>query len=340
MRADPKTINLMMQGLSKAELRSGKTGQRLLDDAENNVGNATTLNPQVLPGTPWNYTTIKQATPPRVLNLTAASHNGQSMTVVMTAARSNQNAGVAGPITGILEFGNGTQNTRIEFDIPFGPFVAQSLYGVLPGTQPEDGGAAIQIPTGIIRAYARYDNVYITPNILNVAFGSPGSPFALPPGPPGFPPPSGPFPPNYVSTSQLAGSPQPGSTPAQIKAFGAYYGRVHSKLYRTLYLYNGDTTAPVTFGNPVQSINLDMIYSIPPFAKSVQVIRTPFNASMIALLTDLTAISGSGLGGYIPIPGGQSPIIPIVGNQTAIGITSAGAGDRVSAVSLVFEIGF
>lgn len=342
-RADPKAISLMMQGISASQLRSGKTGQRLLDDAENNVGNATTLNPQVLSADPTAFTTIKQPAPPRVLNLTAASHNGQSMTVVMTASRTNQASGIAGPVTGIIEFGNGTQNTRIEFDIPFGPFAAQSLYGVKPGTQPEDGGAIAQVPTGIIRAYARYDNVYITPNILGVAFGGPGSPFVLPPG---NPPPSGPFPPNYVlpgptPPGQLPnGVAEPEYTPAQIKAFGAYYGRVHSKLYKTLYLYNGNVNNPVAFGNPVLSVNLDMLYPIPPFAKSVQVIRTPFNASMIALLTNLTSISGAGLGGYIPIPGGQSPIIPIVGNQTAIGITSAGGGDRVSAVSLVFEIGF
>ena len=47
---DPKTL-AMMQAASnvRSSLRSGKTGQSLLDDGENNVGNATSLSPQILP---------------------------------------------------------------------------------------------------------------------------------------------------------------------------------------------------------------------------------------------------------------------------------------------------
>ena len=129
---DPKTL-AMMQAASnvRSSLRSGKTGQRLLDDAENNVGNATTLNPQELPAG-FEFTVQKQPAPPRLLNLTSASKTGQNVTVVMTASRVS-GKGVAGPVTGVIEFGNGTQSTRVEFDIPVGPYIG-FLAGVADGT--------------------------------------------------------------------------------------------------------------------------------------------------------------------------------------------------------------
>ena len=338
---DPKALFLLQESQNRmAARRSGKSGMRLLDDGENNVGNATTVMPQVLPAGQV-LTTVKQSNPPRVLNLTAESKTGQSMTLVMTASRIANHNGVAGPITGIVEFGNGTQSTKVEFDVPFGPFVG-GIDGVAPGTQPEDGGAIVQVPTGVLRAYARYDNAYITPNLEGYAFGENGSgSFPLPAG-------AGPFAPGNSVPPNLV---DPGSTAAYVKAFANYYGRVHSKLYKTLYLYNGNNgrvnapvvaPVPVSFGTPILGVDVSTTYAIPPFAKSVQVFRAPYTASMIMLLSDLVSISGSGLGGYIPIGPGQSPIIPIVGNQTVIGLSSAsnGGGDKVTAVSLVFEIGF
>jgi hypothetical protein len=329
---DAKTLSMIQAAQNaRSANRSGKSGPRLLDDNESNIGNNVTLQPQVLPvGSPVPFTTLPLPGPPRLINLTSASKTGQSMTLVMTAARVANQQGVAGPITGLVEFGNGTQSVRAEFDIPFGPFIG-SINGVLAGTQPEDGGALVQVPTGILRAYARYDNLYITPNLQGFAFGGPGSSFVLPPG-------AGPYPPNNAVPPLASNY---GSTPAIVKAFAAYFGRIHSKLYRTLYLYNGNTAIPVAFGNPIRGVDITTTYAIPPFAKSVQVIRTPFSSAMIMILSDLVSVSGAGLGGYINIPAGQqAPIIPIVGNQTVVGVCSASAGDKVSAVSLVFEIGF
>jgi hypothetical protein len=329
---DPRELFLLQQNQNlQAARRSGKTGVRLLDDGENNVGNATKINPQILP-TGEELTTIKQSNPPRVLNLTAASKSGQSMTVVMAASRLNDQNGVAGPITGILEFGNGTQSTKVEFDVPLGPYQG-NIDGVDQGTQPEDGGAIIQIPTGVLRAYARYDNAYITPNLQGHAFGQPGS--ASSP----LPANAGPFAPGHANPVPPSTVP-PDVAPVNVKAFAAYYGRVHSKLYKTLYLYNGSTAVPVPFGTPITGVNVLSTFPIPPFAKSVQVIRTPYTSAMILLLSDLVSLSGSGLGGYNHIPSGPCPTIPIIGNQTIIGVSSASNADTVSAVSLVFEIGF
>jgi hypothetical protein len=362
---DAKTLSMIQAAQNaRSANRSGKSGPRLLDDGENNIGNATTLMPQVLPPVtnpyvlpppggsplvlPW--TKVKQGTPPRVLNLTGASKAGQSMTVVMTAARLANSAGVAGPVTGIIEFGNGTQNTRIEFDIPFGPYAGlgegNPLFASQPGTQPEDGIATIQVPTGMIRAYARYDNAYLTPNIRGYVFGE-AMP-AIPPPPsipvspavPAIAPASGPFPPNqvYPEDTVTNANPNPNSCPAVIKAFANYFGRIHSKLYKTLYLYNGNASAPVPFGSSIQKLEPNTTYVIPAGAKTVSVNRTPFSSGMTVLLGDLTSVSGEGIGGYIVIPANQaSPVIPITGNQCVIGLFSNG---DVSAVSLTFEIGF
>jgi hypothetical protein len=335
---DPKSLALFQEAQNKRSAkRSGKTGPRLLDDGENNIGNQTVLQPQVLPAVPQTlpfqvlpWTKFKQSAPFRLLDLTSESKTGQSMTVVMTASRQQNSRGVAGPVVGIIEFGNGTQSTKIEFDIPFGPYSGSSvldpLTSVAPGTQPEDGITLAQFPTGMLRVYARYDNAYLTPNIKGYVFGEN----------PAIPAISGPFPPNQVAPEDV--NPSPNSCPALIKAFAAYYGRVHSKLYKTLYLYNGNAANPVLFGVPVQNLDANTTYVIPAGAKSVTVNRTPFSAGVTVLLGDLISVSGQGIGGYIQIPGGQpSPTIPIIGNQTVVGVFSS---DPISVLSLIFEIGF
>jgi hypothetical protein len=258
------------QNLSSAR-RSGKSGIRLLDDGENNVGNATLLQPQSLSG--GELFTVQTPNPPpaRLLNLTASSKTGQSVTVVMTAARAaGQVSGVAGTITGLIEFGNGTQSTQIEFDIPLGPYIGQ-FRSVSQFSQPQDSGAVIQVPTGVVRAYARYDNAYITPELAGYAFGGPGSPsFPLFAG-------AGPFAPNL-------GLP----TPVQVKAFANYFGRHYSKLYKTHYLYVGDKTRPQLFregGSPIP-------YAVPPFAKSVRVVVEPA-VSLTIQLTDQQALGAT-----------------------------------------------
>ena len=310
----------------QAVKRSGKSGIRLLDDGENNVGNATLLEPQLLPATvPPTLFTVQVPTPPpaRLLNLTASSKTGQSVTVVMTAARAaGQVSGVAGPITGVIEFGNGTQSTQIEFDIPLGPYIGQ-FRSVSQFSQPQDSGAVIQVPTGVVRAYARYDNAYITPELAGYAFGGPGSPsfplFAR----------AGPFAPNL-------GLP----TPVQVKAFANYFGRHYSKLYKTQYLYVGDKTRPQLFregGSPIP-------YPVPPFAKSVRVVVQPA-VSLTIQLTDQQALGATTANPplfaeeYV-IPAGTYPSFAIEGNVNTVLLSSTTGADLVTGVKLVYEIGF
>jgi hypothetical protein len=308
----------------RSTLRSGKSGIRLLDDGENNVGNSILLQPQALPP-PDLFTVVKQqAINGRILNLTASSKTGQSVTVVMTAARSpGITGGIAGPITGVIEFGNGTVSTTIEFDIPVGPYTG-NIQATSPGTQPEDSGAVIQVPSGIIRAYARYDNAFITPDLGGFAFGGPGT-LSFPPSP-AFPlfPGAGPFAPNLANP-----------TPVTVKAFASYFGRHHTKLYKTQYLYIGDATLPQPFAGT---------YCVPPFAKSVQVVPNPA-VSMTLDLTDSIPFGSSAANRitfverYV-IPANTFPVIPIEGNVTTITIRNTVVGSVVCGAKLVYEIGF
>ena len=320
---DPRLIAQMQNlGNQQSAMRSGKSGTGLLDDGENNVGNATSVPPQILP-IGFEFTIQRQNNPPRILNLTADTNKGQDITLVMTAARDPNQPGGSGPLTGIVEFGGGTQSTKIEFDIPIGPYLGD-FTTVAPGTEPEDGGAVIQVPTSVLRAFARYDNAYLTPEIYGYAFGGPGSPsFPLPPG-------AGPFAPNLGFPYGSIANPNP-MPPASlnVKAFTAYFGRHYSKLYKTHYLYIGNHGTPVSFTEGASPV----FYIIPPFAKSVKVVPTP-PVSMTIKLTDQTAWGSDSPGPFTLqeeyiIPANTYPDIPISGNDNTILVQSTGAGDKI-----------
>ena len=219
------------------------------------------------------------------------------MTAALPPRETGASGGVGGPVTGIIEMGNGTQSTRVEFDIPIGPYLGNPR-AVLAGSEPQDSGAVVQVPTGIVRAYARYDNAYVTPDINGYAFGGPGSPaFPLFPG-------AGPFAPNL-------GTP----IPLNVKAYAAYYGRHFSRLYKTQYLYVGNATTPVSF----TSIGIGPTYAIPAFAKSVQVIPVPAVSLTIQLID--TIPYGSNAANKSPfveryvITAGTYPVFAIAGND-------------------------
>ena len=126
-----------------------------------------------------------------------------------------------------------------------------------------------------------------------------------------------------------------------MKAFANYYGRHFSKLYKTQYVFIGNTLSPVLFS----LVGLHVpTFEIPPFAKSVTVVPSP-NASMTIRLLDIMAIGSDSpsppvfVESYV-IPSGSYPTIPIIGNVNTIQILSTGAGDVVAGLKLIYEIGF
>ena len=307
---------LQQQEELKAALRSGKSGTKLLDDGENNIGNATKLEPIPLPPGPNNYSKVPApSNNSRLLNLTASSKQGQSITVVITAARVPDADGFVGPITGIVEFGNGSSTTKVEFDVPIGPYIGDIAHDQ-KGDQPQDSGAIVQVPTGIVRAFARYDNLFITPTVLGVV----------------------PFPQTFGPNIGTNGPPQQLPAPVNVKAFAAYFGRVFSRLYKTQYLY----IAP----DAVTPVSMLGLYCIPPFAKFVRVVREPQTASITLRLWDglpgapVSLPTNNFYEEYV-VASGPSPRIPIEGNESFIRVssTTANPADRVNSIKLVYEIG-
>lgn len=308
----------------------------LLDNAEQNVGNSAIINPQVGPNGPatGSGTTIPISNPPRVLQLSGPSSKGQTTSIVMTASRlvgaQNPNPGYPGPITGIIEFGNGGRSTKVEFDIPVGPFIG-NVQAAAPASEPQDGGVIVTVPTGVLRAYARHDNLLISPTLntpnnpplatlQGVQFIGPGGPISLPVAPPN----------NFI-----------GAEPVLVKAMAAYFSRHTSTAYKTLYLYQGFLAPPyvsvLVSQVPAPAAIQPVYYCLPAFARSVKILRLPLTAALTCRLnngiydTDEYAIPAAA----------SAPIIPILGNENVISLASAtnGAGDRVTFLAIVCEIG-
>jgi hypothetical protein len=304
--------------------------KHLLDvDAEQNIGNSAYLQPQD-GGGPAGGTTTPQTNPERLLKLSGPSRSAQTTAVIFTAARltgflNNPSPGYAGPITGVVEFGNGGRFTRAEFDVPVGPFIG-AFQGAASNTEPQDGGVVVTVPTGVLRAYARYDNRLIQPVLganpplslaetLGVPFVGPGGPVPANAGP-GF----------YFPAE-----------PVQVKAMAAYYTRHFARAYKTQYCYVSAVGSPPQFIDPATNGGL---YCVPAFARSVQVLRYPASAAMLVeLYNGLYTSPGATPLNSVGVPANQCPVIPIVGNMNIIRVTSATSTDRVTLLALCYEIG-
>ncbi len=309
----------------------------LLKDAEQNIGNSEIIQPQ--PGT--SGTTIPQTNPQRIIELSGGSAAGQTTTVTMTATRiigaSNPNPGFPGPVTGIIEFGNGGRFTRVEFDIPVGPFFG-AINEATNAVEPQDGMVMVTVPTSTIRAYARYDNLLVAPVLgtnppMSLAQYS-GVPVIGPGGPLLVADPADPNNPlaNFIVTPE----------PVQAKAMAAYFTKTRSKVYRTVNCYLANETnnpAPqgVVVTNPPGGLVAGYpgfaFWALPAFTKRVKILRFPDTAGLNVLLHD-----GVRPVDFIQIAGGPTaPEFHVVGNESLIGISSGNAS--VTMLKLVCEIG-
>jgi hypothetical protein len=306
----------------------------MLDNAEQNIGNSAIIQPQLGPPT-----TIPQTNPERIIQVGGPSARGQTTTIVMTvsrllAGRQNPNPGFPGPITGIVEFGNGGRFTRIEFDLPVGPF-SGSIDQATSAVEPQDGLVMVAVPTSTVRAYARYDNLLLAPVIgTNVSHAQlSGVPVVGPGGPvvvtnPAQPPP--PPPPTIVIPPE----------PVQVKAMVAYFTKTRSKVYKTVNCYlSSEVAAPaaIRVGTPSVSIIAGFpgyaFYVLPAFTKSVKVLRFPDTSAMSVLLHN-----GVRPVDYINIAANvTAPTIEVIGSENIIGLTSG--NDPITMLQLVCEVG-
>jgi hypothetical protein len=310
----------------------------LLDtDADQNIGNSTVMRPQA--GSAG--TVVPQILRDRIIQLQGGSGAGQTTTVVMTASRivgaENPNPGFPGPITGIIEFGNGARSSRVEFDIPVGPF-AGHMNTATSALEPQDGGVLITVPTSVIRAYARYDNLLLAPllgtnppvshaQISGVPVIGPGGPllcmnplFPLPP------------------VVNIPVQPEP----VLVKAMASYFAKSRSKAYKTLNCYLcAQTSVPapttITVGTPAASLIAGFpnfaFWTLPAFTKSVTVLRFPHSTGLSVILHD-----GIRPVNFINIAAGApAATIELMGSENIIGITSG--ANPVNMLKIVCEIG-
>jgi len=303
----------------------------LLLDAEQNIGNSNTIIPlnPASPASGTSVTVIPQTNPPRLISLTGGSAAGQTTSVVVTASRingqENPYPGYAGPVTGIVEFGNGGRFTRAEFDVPVGGyagFFTQSSAAV----EPQDGGTIITVPSGVIRIYARYDNLLLAP-LLNsdppICLAQlAGRPLWGPGGP--------------RATAPLPAQPDPIlAEPLLVKAMSAYFTRPRARVYKTLYLYTSNlflpATAPVTGPNTPYAY-----YCLPAFTKTIKVLREPLTTTLDIVLRDGVQTIDQ----YRIAAGTSAPEIEVSGQATIIGIQSLNLiADQVSFLAISCEIG-
>ena len=299
--------------------------RHLLDtQADQNIGNGSVIQPQDGPAT-----VIPQGNPERILMLSGPSTAGQTTSIALTASRivgpQNPSPGYPGPITGVIEFGNGGQFTRVEVDVPIGPFVGATT-NPAPASEPQDGGIIVTVPTGVLRVYARYDNQHIQPQLgfpVRSLAQSWGVPFIGPGGP-----------------TNTGGSP-PIIWPAEpvlVKAMAAYFSRHTSKVYRTNYCYVGDDSTGIPVDVAISGPR--GTYCIPAFARSLKVLRTPYTAHLGVFLSDNMGHDMD----FIDIPpsGGVvlTPIIPLIGTETIVRVLSVNPViDKVSMLALCYEIG-
>jgi len=288
---------------------AGKTP--LLEDADQNIGNSAVVQPQA--GTTG--TIIPQDLRNRIINLSnGGSAAGQTTSIVVTARRivgrtsDNPNPGYAGPITGVVEFGNGGRSTRAEFDVPIGPFTG-GFSAASQAIEPQDGGVIVTVPTGVLRVFARYDNLLLAPLLL------------------GVPP---------VCLAQVNGVPVVGpggpigqipAEPLLVQAMASYFSRPTSKVYKTTVLY----VSPIV---PV-AVQAQGLYCLPAFARSVKILRFPLSSALdIGLWDNVYQQESFALAGGAP-----SPFFDVSGRENIISIVSHTPGDTVTYLAFVCEIG-
>jgi hypothetical protein len=303
----------------------------LLKNAEQNIGNSAIVAPQ-----PYSFpvlvtdfnpgTVIPQPTPgitPRLIDLSGGSAVGQSTSIIMTASRILQGAqnpypGFAGPITGVIEFGSGGRSTKVEFDVPVGPY-AGSLAKASSAIEPQDGGIIITVPTSVLRVYARYDNLLVA-NMLGtvpMSVAQSHSQNVLGPGGPLLNDPT-----DYSKGFIPA-------EPVLVKAMAAYFTRHFSRAYRTVWCYIG--------GQPISLLSPVHAFALPAFAQTVQVFRTPKTAQL-----DITLQSNTQFTREFTIPGGSlSPVVELTGQETIINIGSPNnlPANKITTLAFSCEVG-
>lgn len=322
-----------------------RSHSKLLDDADMNIGNQVPL----LGG--WLSTQMISSpnqNPDRIINLAAESNTAQMVTVALAAFTNpplNQDSGLsslAGPLTAIIEFGNGAQTTKAEVDVPVG----QTL-NIVNTSNAADGGTLVTVPAGTLRVYGRNDSNLITPSASfngSIQFGNPNS------GDPAhgsnnIPRGFGPWWANFFGGG-LPNTSQVSPVPATMKAMATYFTRPSGQRTRntkTIWVYN---SLPDNGVDIVGAAGQPAIYFIPAFAKSVRVLRNSCPdgdvsagpaCSVTLTIYDQTLITQYPIETFAIAAGAASPTFEIPMSAVAVGVLTGTA--LTNSFALEFEIG-
>lgn len=310
-----RNIEAMQRKQSRLGRRVDLQKTRLLDDADQNIGNAEIINPQLAP------TNFPETNPPRILNLDALAKTGMMTTVSLSgSALVGNNAPIpgnsyGGPIIGIIEFGNGSVFTRVEVDVPIGPITTAGFVAATNLREPEDGVTILSVPTGTLRVYARNDANLLPTTVQGLTAGIPngGANPSLQPS----------------LDISLARS-------AFVKAQADYHQRAAWRApTRTLTLFAQNPGLGSQF--TVNSFPTSY-FSIPPLSKRVRLLRNagfgiPVPSVTIEFLSPyLQTLDQASVG-----VGATSPFIDVPGQATWFNVLT---GAAVIHLAAQFEIGF
>jgi hypothetical protein len=298
----------LMSGVGKRVGRGSSVKAKLLDDADMNIGNGDTILPSSN-----NIVITPNTNPTRLLNLDSLSPEGRMMTIAFAAKAIIDPAlggGLPGPLVGIVEFGNGGVFTRVEVDVQVGRVGDFTIQASV-----EDGVTFVSVPAGVLRAYVRHDGNLVTPSFSR-AFGNPGVSAAINGGG-NIPDSSGP----WQGAGQLP-------IPAFAQAFVTYYPKYTRRNTRTIIVYRSLGVLADTSGIGEQ------FYFVPPFVRSVRVLRTPVATSTVTITPRATNQAYQSF----TIPAGDpGQIIELASNTSFLGLLIGGTG--VTQLALEFEVG-
>jgi hypothetical protein len=291
-------------------------GGALLDDSDQNIGNAAVLVPYPDPNALVAVNT-PITNPPRIIFLDALSPTARTATIALTASTILNPPDLqtnAGPITGIVEFGNGAQFTRIEVDIPIGPTRGFTAGGILNFIEPEDGVTLVTVPAGTLRVYGRNDSKLIVPNISgevgDIGVG-------------GTPP---------VGTALV-----PFANSVLAKVFATYFTTRTGWLQPTKTNVIG-RTASIVGSTIIYTNSPGTAFLIPPLAKRFRVLRVSGAGTVMAAVTGTQyTANGTPIDLFSIAAGVSSPWFDISGIAHRIGLSFTLSPAGIAA--LLFEIG-
>jgi hypothetical protein len=256
-----------------------KTTDRLLDGEELNLG-STQVAKVPLPR-PFLHTDVATGEQIRLLDLSCRGKNARTVTLFFSQkileTQQNPLANTSGPVSGIVEFGNGAALSTVEFDIPSVSRIPGNSMFPISGNppaypdkfkNPAISGVSLTVTAASLRAFARNDN-----NL-----------------------------PLVFDPLRIIGSANETDLDPTVSCFIGYGQTLGANkvLRKTIYIVDSGS------GSPDMPPATDVDIGVPAFSKTVRFPRTPIQAT--ALRIEFDSFFGATYGDYIIPAGSDGPL--------------------------------